>query len=339
MSGTALGEPQPTVPAIPVDPKATGGTGGRSVAVDLVRVVGVIAIVVAHNWDPRIWAHTWFYTWHVPVFFIITGYLWKPGRSTWDETKRRARTLLVPYVFWIVIVTVIWLGFRAMRGEPFDHRVIPDVIRGGWYISRPYSAYWFVTALFFAAVIMRFAQNVSPFLPWFLGGVGVVWCILDPSSIKHIWEAAGLALPAVLFICLGTLLRRFRSRIDKPFLFGLILFLPAFLLGARGIIATLNMKSGNLGTPIAGVLMAAAISFGLVLMAEGAEHLAPGWARRWVTILAQTAIPVILTHTLVLAMTERLGLEASKITFLLAYFIPVALALCIRLTPLRRVLL
>jgi fucose 4-O-acetylase-like acetyltransferase len=47
----------------------------RSIAVDLVRVAGVIAIVVAHNWDQRLWAHTWFYTWHVPVFFVITGYL------------------------------------------------------------------------------------------------------------------------------------------------------------------------------------------------------------------------------------------------------------------------
>jgi acyltransferase len=294
---------------------------------------------MAHNWDQRLWAHTWFYTWHVPVFFVITGYLWKPGRTTWQETTRRARTLLVPYISWIVIVTVIWLAFRAARGEPFDQTVIPNVIKGGWYISRPYSAFWFVTALFFATVFMRFAQNVSAFLPWFVGGVGVVWCILDSVSIKEIWEAAGLALPAVLFICFGSLLHRFRDRIDKPFLFGIILFLPAFYLGARGIIVTLNMKSGDLGTPVAGVLMSTAISCGMILMAEGAEKLAPDWARRWVTILAQTAIPVILTHTLVLAVTERLGLEASKVTFLLAYFIPVALALLIRLTPARKILL
>jgi hypothetical protein len=231
------------------------------------------------------------------------------------------------------------LVFRAARGEPFDHLVIPNVLKGGWYISRPYSAFWFVTALFFAAVIMRFVQNISTFLPWFVGAVGVVWCILDPTSVKVVWEAAGLAVPAIIFICFGTLLRRFHHRIDKPFLFGVVLFLPAFYLGARGIIETLNMKSGVLGTPVAGVLMSTAISCGLILMAEGVERFAPSWSRAVATVLARTALPVILTHTLVLAMAERLGLEASKITFLLAYFIPVDLALLIRLTPLRRLLL
>ncbi len=91
----------------------------------------------------------------MPLFFITTGYLWRPGRTTWDEARRRGRTLLVPYIAWLAIVSLIWFGFRAARGEPFDTDLLHRLPLGGNSIGRPYSAFWFITCLFVTTVLMR----------------------------------------------------------------------------------------------------------------------------------------------------------------------------------------
>jgi len=311
----------------------------RSVAVDLARVLGVVAIVAGHTWGAQAWTHTWLYAWHVPLFFIVTGYLWKPNRSTWVEARRRAATLLIPYLTWLVLITVVWLGFRVYRGEPLDYEMLRRIALGGWYIGGPYAAAWFMTALFFATVLTRWLTNISPFLPWFVGGVGVAWSIMDPISLREIPEAAGLALPAIFFVCVGMLLRQFRDKIDKPMTFGLVLLLPALFLGGFGVIAPPDMKGGLLGTPVLGVLMSGAISCGLILTLEAGERFLPVWTRRPINIVAQAAIPIILGHALVLGVSQLLGFAPSKWVFLTAYLLPLAFAFLVMRTPLKRFLL
>ncbi|WP_083420836.1 acyltransferase family protein [Curtobacterium sp. MCBA15_009] len=317
-------------------PRARGAE--RSVAVDLVRVIGVVAIVAGHTWDQRHFAQAGLYTWHVPVFFVLTGYLWKPGRSAGDELRRRARTLLVPYVGWLLLVAVTWTAFRAAVGDPLDTKTLSLLPLGGDWISRPYTAFWFVTCLFAAAVLMRWSERVHPFLPWFLAGLGIAWCIGDRYPLAHIPESVGTALPALAFLLVGKLLRHFRHTIDQPLLTGLVLLIPSWWLGWSGALDTLNMKSGNLGTPVLSVLMAAAISCGLLLVAESLERFIPAFGRKVVFTIAACAIPVILTHTLSLAITERLGFPSSKWTFLIALLAPLLVALVLRLTPAKRVL-
>ncbi|WIB78909.1 acyltransferase [Curtobacterium sp. MCPF17_002] len=310
----------------------------RSVAVDLVRVIGVVAIVAGHTWDQRHFAQAGLYTWHVPVFFVLTGYLWKAGRSTRDELGRRSRTLLVPYLSWLVLVTLVWTTFRALMGDDLDTRTLALLPLGGDWISRPYSAFWFVTCLFVAAVLMRWLERLHPFMPWFVAGVGIAWCIVDRYPISHIPESAGTAMPALAFLLAGMMLRRARDTIDRPLAVGLVLLVPAWWLGWSGALETLNVKGGNLGTPLLSVLMACAISCGMLLVAESLEHFIPRWGRSVIFTVAACAIPMILLHTLSLAITERLGYPSSKWTFLIAYFAPLLVALVLRLTPAKRIL-
>lgn len=323
---------------VPEQPALRSRHADRSVAVDLVRVIGVVAIVAGHTWDQRHFALAGLYTWHVPVFFVLTGYLWKSGRTPRDELVRRSRTLLVPYISWLLLVTLIWTVFRLMVGDGVDTRTLALLPLGGNWISRPYSAFWFVTCLFAAAVLLRWLQRLHPVLPWFVAGVGLAWCIGDRFAIARIPESIGMALPALAFILVGILLRRFRGTIDRPLAVGLVLLVPSWWLGWSGALDTLNMKAGNLGTPVLSVLMACAISCGMLLVAEALEARIPRWGRTAVFAVAACAIPMILTHTLSLAITERLGLPSSKWTFLIAYVAPLLVALGLRLTPARRIL-
>ncbi|RNE59095.1 acyltransferase family protein [Cryobacterium tepidiphilum] len=307
----------------------------RSHAIDLVRLIGIVAIVAGHS-STSAWVSPWLFSWHVPVFFVISGYLWSPSRSTKLEFTKRARTLLLPYVTWLVIVSVLWFGFRMARGESIDWSFSQNLLLGGWYIPRPYSAFWFVTALFIATVLMRWLSNLSPFLPWFVGAIGVAWCTVDPETAKRVPESAGVALAAILFMCLGSLLRNYRNQITSPLKFGLVLLIPALFLSVSGAVDGFNMKSADLGTPILGVLIGVAISCGLILVCEAIGPMLPSQLGSTISIVAQTGLAIILSHTLVLAIAAQLGMVSAKLIFLLALFIPLAFALSIRRTQASR---
>ncbi|WP_420367379.1 acyltransferase family protein [Curtobacterium sp. L1-20] len=320
-----------------VSPTATGTTSApRSVAVDALRAIGVVAIVAGHNWGGREWVNPLLYTWHVPIFFVVTGYLWKPGRTTSFEAKRRAETLLIPYVVWLVVVTVVWFAVRHAIGWPITRDLVTDVAKGGWYAARPYSAYWFFTALFFACVFVRFTERVHALLPFFVAILGVMWATVDAGSVAHLWEGIGLAVPAMIFIVAGQLLRQYRSTVTKPLATGIVLAVPAFLLGALGVLAPLNMKSAALGSPVASVYMALGISLGAILIAEALEQYLPNPVRRTILYVAQLSVPILLLHTLVTQLLSVLGYPATKWTFLVAYLVPFGIAALLRLTPLRR---
>lgn len=308
----------------------------RSVAIDALRVIGVVAIVAGHNWGGREWVNPLLYTWHVPIFFVMTGYLWRDGRTTGFEIKRRAATLLVPYLFWIVVVTAIWFVVRQQIGWGVSSELVLDILKGGWFAARPYSAYWFFTALFFACVFVRLTERVHPLLPAFVGVLGVLWATADPASVAHLWEGVGLAVPAMLFIVAGQTLRRFRNSVTRPLATGLIMAVPAFVLGALGVFQPLNMKSAVFGSPVASVYMAIGISLGAILIAEALEPHLPVVVKRAILYAAQLSVPILLLHTLVTQLLSAYGHPGTKWTFVLAYAIPFAVAAALRLTPLRR---
>lgn len=65
----------------------------------------------------------------VPLFFMISGYLFFNGLEKWDKDvyltklKRRVRSLLIPYILWNIIAIVLYYSYSAFRmrlhGETF----------------------------------------------------------------------------------------------------------------------------------------------------------------------------------------------------------------------------
>ncbi|MGI9823144.1 acyltransferase family protein [Agromyces sp. Marseille-Q5079] len=330
--------PASSVPEVRVVKERASATT-RSVALNALRVLTIGTIVLTHNWAAREWAGPWFYTWHTVLFFVLTGYFWKPQRTARDEVRRRTRTLLVPYLGWLLLVTAVFQTILFVERGRLDVGWLIRAAAGGTHAWAPYSSFWFITALFFAAIFIRILGNLSPFLVWFIAGVGVLWAAADPRSIAAVPESITLALPVMAFISFGILLRTYRPMITKPFVFGIILAVPPLLLGGFGLFAPINLKFGNIGDPIVSLAMGVAIACGLILVAESCERLIPRWAARPVAAIAAVAIPIILGHSLVLWTCFHYGLEPSKATFALAYLIPLAIGLLIARTPLKRVLL
>lgn len=305
----------------------------RSSAIDTLRVIGIVAIVAGHVWWDNPWVRDALYSWHVPIFFFLSGYLWKSGRTVRTEMSNRTRTLLIPYVTWLVIIAAAYIPWLIQQGR-FEPRAVLDLVLGGDRLGRPFSAFWFMSALFVAAIVYRvFSENLPKWVVWALAVAGLAAAWAAPHLLASVPFSAGVAVPALIFIAAGHLLREHRGRFTRPALTGIILVVISAILVFIGVARPLDMKQADMGTPVISVLVATAICCGLVLVAEVAMPKAPRGLGATMVLLASAGTMVILTHAIVLWILATPP-EGSLLAFAAALIVPWAVALLAIRSPL-----
>ncbi|AUZ87618.1 hypothetical protein CVO76_08230, partial [Arthrobacter agilis] len=114
--------------------RAPAAPSTRSGAIDALRVLAVVAVVTGHVWaGPLIDAGL--YTWHVPAFFVLSGYLWKNREphlrgAVATEAKKRFRTIMTPYVAWLVLTLLVHVPLHIKRGTLTTDAVTLPLIGG-----------------------------------------------------------------------------------------------------------------------------------------------------------------------------------------------------------------
>lgn len=265
----------------------------RSGAIDLVRLIAVAAIVAGHAFSREVTGEL-LYTWHVPVFFILSGYLWKPGRALRTELQRRWRSLGRPYVLWLALLTII------MATMGFDDAL--DRVAGGAYgggvAGMPYITLWFVSTLFFTALLFRLIERLPLPARWLLAlaGAGAGWAWGPALSDTPL--GVGMALTCLIYLLIGDGLRRVRERLRHPAVLGVLLIAVSAVLVGTGVSRLIDVKQGQYGTPVLSLAVSAAISTGLILVAESVVR--PGRFSRLCTVLALPLLTVVLMHPIFL---------------------------------------
>jgi fucose 4-O-acetylase-like acetyltransferase len=312
----------------------------------------MLAIVAGH-----VWVHgpgrPFIYSWHVPIFFVLSGYLWKPNRSLGHEIKNRVRSLLVPYASWLLVLGTIAASIEGPQGRFGPERLLHILWGGSFATGSPFWAMWFVTALFFAAVIYRLVSPLPLLAQWAIAVVLFVAAVYIPGHpLRFLPLSLGLALPGILFIVAGFTLQRFRGAIRRPAVTGLALLVASLAVISLHWSQPLDLKKLDVGTPVLSTLTALAISVGLILLAESAlgggpfRRIAPGDAgtrqndpragmermARVVTPLAQASLTVLFIHPAVITSLHRFEMPKAAV-FLLTIGISWSLGLLLLRIP------
>lgn len=294
----------------------------RSGAVDLVRLIAVGAIVAGHAFTKEV-TQDWLYTWHVAVFFILTGYLWKPGRTPRTEISRRALSLGRPYVAALAMLTVVLLLVRPDGAIT----TIAGAVEGGRHARMPFVTLWFVSALFFTAVLFSLIERLPHALQWAIGLAGAVIAWTWPEPLSRTPLGIGYVATCLIYLLIGDALRRARDRISRPLIAGAISLAVGVVLVSVGWAAPLDIKLGDNGTPVVSTLASSAISIGLILLAEGIVR--PGRFSGACTLLALALLTVVLLHPLVLWLDI-----SSWAQFAIGIAVPLGVGLVALRTPL-----
>lgn len=86
--------------------------------VDWAKTILIFLMVLGHNHITGM-ERLWIYGFHMPAFFIISGYLYKP--RDWRKTLKG---FVVPIVFYSIIRFCFYLGKQYLQGHPFPENVL-----------------------------------------------------------------------------------------------------------------------------------------------------------------------------------------------------------------------
>lgn len=185
---------------------------------DIAKGLGILAVVWAHIMLTG-WSHRVIYAFHMPLFFFISGMLFRRERfsSMGQFVQKRMKRLFVPYVAYSVATWAIWALFRMARHDEVESYWMPlaqtVIAQGSGAFMVHNSALWFVPCLF-ATELMFFP--LSRLRDWQMLSVSLVlaglsfmfgdffggdyWFLL-PWNL----DAALIALP---FYCVGNIISR-----------------------------------------------------------------------------------------------------------------------------------
>lgn len=302
-------------------------TASRDTGVDLLRVAGIVAVVAGHVWSDDV-VRAAVYSWHVPLFFFLTGYLWTAGRSVWSEVQRRTRSLLRPYLVWLLLVAAVWLPLSATSGSATASD-LARLVAGGQHLVRPFSAFWFVTALFSCTVLYRLLDRFPGLVAWAVAAAGLVTASLAPRLVLLPPWSAGTGVAALVFVLVGRAVRSRTPAITRPVPTGVALIASAALAILLGV-QPLDLKHADLGTPVLSVAVASALCTGAVLVAVPLGSRTGRLTRAGISTLAASGLGVVLTHAVVIWALPGLP---PPIVFLAATVLPWTLMTIAARTP------
>lgn len=231
---------------------------------DSARGIGIILVAIAHTWTSGP-VRDAIYSFHMPLFFIFSGYMLRPPKSLSHALKQSAALMLSYAAFLLLIIAADTVIETAKGYRPMFHNWPQDwkrILLGGSELRGPFTVFWFVPCLVFARLIcsafaMRFADPLR--WPWLALAAAMAIVGYVAGAATDFSPLGLLTVPmACVFIWAGWAIRSAQ--------------LPDWLWWAAVPIAlagmflfdTMNMKAGYYGWPLLSAL--AAIASSLLLM-------------------------------------------------------------------------
>ncbi len=124
----------------------------RIAYIDTAKGFGILLIVLGHNdlaaYHPTL--HKFVYSFHIPLFFFLSGLFFRPERTFWETAQRRFQTLLRPYLFAIFLIYLGEAAFSNMTFPVIVGRIVKSLYATGHYID--WVQLWFLPHLFAVAL-------------------------------------------------------------------------------------------------------------------------------------------------------------------------------------------
>ncbi|WP_129730513.1 acyltransferase family protein [Ectobacillus funiculus] len=132
----------------------------RETWLDAAKGFAMILVVAGHAYNHNDFI-TYIYWFHMPAFFLFSGYVSKPI-TQWSQMrfyiKKRAHSLLIPYFTYLGIFTAFrYIGELTHGNFSFSWYMkdIGSLLVGGRFITSYYGVFWFITCLFFTQLLFQ----------------------------------------------------------------------------------------------------------------------------------------------------------------------------------------
>lgn len=172
--------------------------------IDTAKGIGILLVMLGHCYLEGSFTY-WFYSFHMALFFVLSGYVFTGQGKYIVNLKKKAQTLLTPYIT-MSIITMICNGLLAIT-HGSEYEIIRIIIK--YIVQIRYTPLWFITCLFLSSQLMYLIEKLRNDRA---GEVFWLICALVMYSLFELYEMvigmelpwnADLSLLATAFMCLG----------------------------------------------------------------------------------------------------------------------------------------
>jgi polysaccharide biosynthesis protein PslL len=228
----------------------------RNKTIDIAKGIGILAVVICHNWilyhDRGEFSRVVF-SFHMPLFFFISGVFFKPYLSFKETLLSKANSLLKPY--FVVIIFLILFDFvsSTFKARPFStfHALIKGLYSSTftldwvqlWFLSHLFAIYlfaWLLHKLLLKHITNRLTCMLAILIMFSIGvqTIDLFWSkSFNPFGINALLYGDNphfLGLPFNIDLLLVTtpifLAGYFFSKEILAFKFNAFLFWPSFVI-------------------------------------------------------------------------------------------------------------
>lgn len=192
---------------------------GRKIDIDLLKGFGIILMILGHIHFGSYFA-IYCATFFMPLFYVVSGYLFHGRDNTKDFLIKKSKTLLVPYYMFAIFHLLITFA-SGRNGEKKLINVLLYPTRDEMPIA---GALWFLMSLFVCEVLFYMETKYLKKYSFF---VNVVWFII----LTVIPNLIGIELPftletvgaGVLYMSVGIILKHYDKSLNLNIIITVVL--------------------------------------------------------------------------------------------------------------------
>jgi fucose 4-O-acetylase-like acetyltransferase len=155
---------------------------GRLGWLDIARGIGILLVVLGHNALVSRFSLRLIYSFHMPLFFFLSGFFFNASLPFRDLLRKRFHGLLKPYFFTVFLIYFFYLSFGKLALETTVIRLLKSFYGTGEYA--PWLPLWFLPHLFAVNLLAFFIVRLKNTL---IGNRPFYWLALLAMLAVGVW--------------------------------------------------------------------------------------------------------------------------------------------------------
>ncbi|WP_283678945.1 acyltransferase family protein [Lentilactobacillus sp. Marseille-Q4993] len=307
--------------------------------IDVAKAIGIIAVVIGHALPSGNTTQI-IYWWHMPLFFIISGFFLKPIKLNQIKSffnRRIKKDLLVYFGAGAILIAL----FGLVNGKPVNYLLdyLPNLLWGGRTLNNYTTAFWFVNVYLISITFVTFLVSAIK-SRWqqliIVGTMFIIGCSYDHVSLQINgynmlpWNV-DIALITVLFTYLGYLFMHTNWEwLKKPIVIAslTIASISLIVMKLNGIFAfKMSLKSHMIHSSLPNVVMMATIPLILSFTVFAWSYLITKFQDSLaLQFIGQHTMIIMFLHRAILDLCGMAGIHNLTVKIGFALIIPLMLA-------------
>lgn len=195
---------------------ANPGSDSRLEHIDILKAVGIICVLIGHLYAP-LPIKVFIYSFHMPLFFLISGFLLKTDGSLGFILSKSLRHLMIPYLITCLAMAFMDVIFTGISADRMINRLMmsvygisSNIVPGEHFEITQIGPVWFLLALFWAQMIVvmvwRVNANTSALSRLLRGMIFILLSLIAIITGYRVWMPLAFlnGVVASIFVWIGS---------------------------------------------------------------------------------------------------------------------------------------